>query len=101
MIKGQNEFALSRIGFASAVTDAATSVAAFCLFNPCVCQQTGTAAEAPAPVVRNIVRFIDVMCAVEMREVHLEILLWVCCFLSLSVLYTISFSLSMILFIFL
>lgn len=61
------------MSFAFAVPDVAASVTAFCLKRsiPLTCHQAGTAAEAPASMVRNVVRFINVMRAVEMRKFHL------------------------------
>lgn len=63
---------LGRSYFAFAVPDVAASVTAFCLKDsiPLTCHQAGAAAEAPTAMVRDVVHFIDVMCAVEMRECH-------------------------------
>lgn len=64
---------LGRSHFAFAVPDVAASVTAFCLKRsiPLTCHQAGTTAEAPAPMVGDVVRFVDVMRPVEMRKFHL------------------------------
>ena len=79
------------MSFAFAVPDVAASVTAFCLKRsiPLTCHQAGTTAEAPASMVGDVVRFVDVMRPVEMRKFHLFNLLGVC-FLSLTVLYHIG-----------
>lgn len=53
--------------------DVAASVTAFCLKRsiPLTCHQAGTTAEAPASMVGDVVRFVNVMCAVEIRKFHL------------------------------
>ena len=53
--------------------DVAASVTAFCLTRsiPLTCHQAGTTAETPAPMVGDVVRFVDIMRAVEMRKFHL------------------------------
>lgn len=61
------------MSFAFAVPDVAASVTAFCLKHsvPLTCHQAGATAEAPASMVRDVVRFVDVMRPVEMRKFHL------------------------------
>ena len=75
------------MSFAFAVPDVAASVTAFCLKQviPLTCHQAGTTSETPASMVGDVVRFINVMRAVEMRKFHLFSLLCIC-FLSLTVL---------------
>ena len=53
--------------------DVAASVTAFCLkhYIPLTCHQAGTTTETPVSMVRDVVRFVDVMRAVEMRKFHL------------------------------
>ena len=61
------------MSFAFAVPDVAASVTAFYLKQviPLTCHQAGTTAEAPASMVGDVVRFVNVMRPVEMRKFHL------------------------------